>query len=59
MLITDREGAESSELSAWARENGAPELAVPKKIIKVAEILVLGTGKTDYVSLQKMVEDAK
>lgn len=59
VLITDREGAESSELSAWARENGAPELAVPKKIIKVAEILVLGTGKTDYVSLQKMVEDAK
>ena len=59
VLVTDRENADSAELSAWARENGAPELAVPKKIIKVTEILVLGTGKTDYVSLQKMVEDAK
>jgi len=30
---------------------------VPKKIIKVETIPVLGTGKTDYVTIQKMVED--
>ena len=55
ILVTDKEGAEAAELSAWARQNGAPELVVPKKIIKVDEIPVLGTGKTDYVSLQQMV----
>ncbi|WP_292053496.1 MULTISPECIES: AMP-binding protein [unclassified Brevundimonas] len=58
ILITDRHDAEPSILSAWARANGAPELVVPKKIMKVDEIPVLGTGKTDYVSLQKMAEAA-
>ncbi|WP_297805008.1 AMP-binding protein [uncultured Brevundimonas sp.] len=58
ILITDRHDAEPAILSAWARANGAPELVVPKKIMKVDEIPVLGTGKTDYVSLQKMAEAA-
>ena len=58
ILVTDHEGAASAELSEWARDNGAPELAVPKKIIKIAVIPVLGTGKTDYVAIQKLVEDA-
>ena len=57
VLVTDVEGAESARLTEWARDNGAPELAVPKKIIKVDTIPVLGTGKTDYVTIQKMVED--
>ncbi|WP_421728860.1 AMP-binding protein [Brevundimonas sp.] len=56
VLITDRRDAESSRLSEWAREHGAPDLAVPKKIIKVAEVPVLGTGKTDYVAIQQMAE---
>ena len=56
VLVTDRQDAESSRLSEWARDHGAPDLAVPKKIIKVAEVPVLGTGKTDYVAIQRMVE---
>ena len=35
---------------------GAPELAVPRKILKVPEVPVLGTGKTDYVAIQRMAE---
>jgi len=58
ILVTDHEGAASAQLSEWARDNGAPELAVPKKIIKIAVIPVLGTGKTDYVAIQKLVEEA-
>jgi len=57
VLVTDVAEAESARLTEWARDNGAPELAVPKKIIKVETIPVLGTGKTDYVTIQKMVED--
>jgi len=57
VLVTDVASAESARLTEWARDNGAPELAVPKKIIKVDTIPVLGTGKTDYVTIQKMVED--
>ncbi|MBN9479697.1 MAG: AMP-binding protein [Bordetella sp.] len=57
VLVTDVAEAESARLTEWARDNGAPELAVPKKIIKVETIPVLGTGKTDYVTIQKKVED--
>ncbi|MFC5374361.1 AMP-binding protein [Brevundimonas faecalis] len=56
VLVTDVASAEAARLSEWARDNGAPELAVPKKIIKIDAIPVLGTGKTDYVAIQKMVE---
>lgn len=56
VLVTDRGDAAVAPLTAWARDHGAPELAVPKKIVKVRELPVLGTGKTDYVAIQQMVE---
>jgi acyl-[acyl-carrier-protein]-phospholipid O-acyltransferase/long-chain-fatty-acid--[acyl-carrier-protein] ligase len=58
VLVTDRRDADVAALAAWARDHGAPELAVPKKIIKVLELPVLGTGKTDYVAIQRMAEAA-
>ena len=56
ILVTDRRDADASALIAHARTIGAPELAVPRKIIHVQEIPVLGTGKTDYVALQRIVD---
>jgi acyl-[acyl-carrier-protein]-phospholipid O-acyltransferase/long-chain-fatty-acid--[acyl-carrier-protein] ligase len=56
VLFTDRRDAAVAQLAAWARDNGAPELAVPKRIVKVAEVPVLGTGKTDYPAIQRMAE---
>jgi acyl-[acyl-carrier-protein]-phospholipid O-acyltransferase/long-chain-fatty-acid--[acyl-carrier-protein] ligase len=56
ILITDRREAETGALVTYAQSIGAPEIAVPRKIIKVTEIPVLGTGKTDYVALQRIVE---
>jgi acyl-[acyl-carrier-protein]-phospholipid O-acyltransferase/long-chain-fatty-acid--[acyl-carrier-protein] ligase len=56
ILVTDRRDAEIAALLAHAQSIGAPELAVPRKIIRVPEIPVLGTGKTDYVALQRIVD---
>jgi acyl-[acyl-carrier-protein]-phospholipid O-acyltransferase/long-chain-fatty-acid--[acyl-carrier-protein] ligase len=56
ILVTDRRDAEPGALVAHAQKIGAPELAVPRKIIRVPEIPVLGTGKTDYVALQRIVD---
>ncbi len=56
VLVTDRRDADVARLAEWARSHGAPELAVPKKILRVAEVPVLGTGKTDYVRIQQMAE---
>ena len=41
---------------AFARNHGISELAIPRKIIHVPSIPVLGTGKTDYGTVQKTVE---
>lgn len=56
ILVTDRQDADSARILAHAQSVGAPEIAVPRKIIKVQEIPVLGTGKTDYVAIQRMAE---
>lgn len=56
VLVTDWNAAQVADIAEWARNSGAPELAVPKKILKVKEVPVLGTGKTDYVTIQKLAE---
>ncbi|MDB5494227.1 MAG: acyl-CoA synthetase (AMP-forming)/AMP-acid ligase [Phenylobacterium sp.] len=56
VLVTDRRDAEAAPLVSHAQSIGAPEIAVPRKIIRVPEIPVLGTGKTDYVALQRIVD---
>lgn len=45
-------------LSASARELGIPEIAIPRKILRVDAIPLLGTGKVDYVSLKNLAEAA-
>ncbi|MGQ3016907.1 AMP-binding protein [Phenylobacterium sp.] len=56
ILLTDRREADVDALLAHAKAIGAPELTVPRKILAVPEIPVLGTGKTDYVAIQRMAE---
>jgi acyl-[acyl-carrier-protein]-phospholipid O-acyltransferase/long-chain-fatty-acid--[acyl-carrier-protein] ligase len=59
VLVTERGDADVGRIAEWAREHGAPELAVPKKIGRVRELPVLGTGKTDYVAIQSLVDLAE
>lgn len=57
ILVSDRENADRSLLLAWAQSHGVPEIAVPKKIINAEDIPVLGTGKTDYVAVEKLASE--
>jgi acyl-[acyl-carrier-protein]-phospholipid O-acyltransferase / long-chain-fatty-acid--[acyl-carrier-protein] ligase len=64
ILLTDYDKADRADLVAFARNHGISDLAIPRKIIRVDSIPVLGTGKTDYGTVQKtvetmMAEDAK
>jgi len=54
VLFTTAHGARASDFSTWARANGVAELAVPREIRIVEALPVLGTGKTDYVSIEAM-----
>ena len=56
ILVTDRAGAEAAVLVEHAQGAGASELTVPRRIIVVPEVPVLGTGKTDYVAIQRLAE---
>jgi acyl-[acyl-carrier-protein]-phospholipid O-acyltransferase/long-chain-fatty-acid--[acyl-carrier-protein] ligase len=56
VLVTDWPDAEASALLAHAQSVGASELSVPRRVLKTSEVPVLGTGKTDYVAVQRMVE---
>jgi len=56
ILVTDKRDADIAPLLAHAQQAGLSELAAPKRIIRVTEIPVLGTGKTDYVALERIVQ---
>jgi acyl-[acyl-carrier-protein]-phospholipid O-acyltransferase/long-chain-fatty-acid--[acyl-carrier-protein] ligase len=57
VLVTDAAEAARPAILAWAQHHGVSELAVPRRIVIVPAIPVLGTGKTDYVTLQKLVRE--
>jgi acyl-[acyl-carrier-protein]-phospholipid O-acyltransferase/long-chain-fatty-acid--[acyl-carrier-protein] ligase len=55
ILVTTNPDATRSDLLVWIRNHGVPELAVPRRVIAVPEIPVLGSGKTDYPGVAKIV----
>jgi len=55
ILVTEHEKAERKKLQVYARQHHIGELNIPKKIMIVEEIPLLGTGKIDYVNLTKLV----
>ncbi|MGH8566649.1 MAG: bifunctional acyl-ACP--phospholipid O-acyltransferase/long-chain-fatty-acid--ACP ligase [Gammaproteobacteria bacterium] len=46
-------------LQDGARELGQPEIAIPRQIVHLAALPILGSGKLDHVALRRMVEDGK
>jgi acyl-[acyl-carrier-protein]-phospholipid O-acyltransferase/long-chain-fatty-acid--[acyl-carrier-protein] ligase len=58
LLYTTDAALTREALQTAARDIGSPELAVPRKIVVVKELPLLGTGKTDYVKLKQMAEQA-
>jgi acyl-[acyl-carrier-protein]-phospholipid O-acyltransferase / long-chain-fatty-acid--[acyl-carrier-protein] ligase len=56
VLATDTAGARRLDLVAWAQNHGVSELSVPRRIVVMEALPVLGTGKTDYVTVKKLVE---
>ncbi len=57
ILFTDHKDAATEQLAEWCKANGASELALPKRIVVIDDIPLLGTGKTDYVALQRMATE--
>jgi acyl-[acyl-carrier-protein]-phospholipid O-acyltransferase / long-chain-fatty-acid--[acyl-carrier-protein] ligase len=58
ILLTVHPTAERSALQAAAKSAGVPEIQLPRRIIHVDSIPLLGTGKTDYISATALAKEA-
>jgi acyl-[acyl-carrier-protein]-phospholipid O-acyltransferase/long-chain-fatty-acid--[acyl-carrier-protein] ligase len=56
VLFSTDAGLNRDRLAEAAKALGVPELAVPRKIVHLEALPLLGTGKVDYVSLKKLCE---
>ena len=51
ILVTTHDKADKADLSAYAAQNGITELAVPKVIVSINKMPILGSGKVDYTAV--------
>jgi acyl-[acyl-carrier-protein]-phospholipid O-acyltransferase/long-chain-fatty-acid--[acyl-carrier-protein] ligase len=58
VLVTDFQDAERDVLMAYARGNGIAEISIPRSIVKVEKLPLLGSGKLDYVGIRTLAEEA-
>jgi acyl-[acyl-carrier-protein]-phospholipid O-acyltransferase/long-chain-fatty-acid--[acyl-carrier-protein] ligase len=56
VLFTTSPSLTRDRLSAVAKAAGTSELAVPRSIVYLADVPLLGTGKIDYVRLKTLAE---
>ncbi len=56
VLVTTAPDARRTDMIGWAQNHGVAELSVPRELVLAQSIPMLATGKTDYVSVQKMAE---
>jgi acyl-[acyl-carrier-protein]-phospholipid O-acyltransferase/long-chain-fatty-acid--[acyl-carrier-protein] ligase len=54
ILMTTSQTLKRADISTFFRENQITELSVPKEIIVVEKLPLLGTGKVDYVKVKEL-----
>jgi acyl-[acyl-carrier-protein]-phospholipid O-acyltransferase/long-chain-fatty-acid--[acyl-carrier-protein] ligase len=57
VLVTTKMPALREELRDYSRRFGATELMIPNEIVNVPQLPLLGSGKTDYVTAQKIADE--
>jgi len=57
VLFSTREGLDRKQVSDALKQGGATELMIPKSIIIRPDLPLLGSGKTDYVTLNRMAQE--
>lgn len=57
-MVTEGHGFDRNWLLEAAHRLGMPEIAVPREIIEIDQMPLLGTGKTDYPAVTRLAEHA-
>ncbi|MGV7220858.1 MAG: acyl-[ACP]--phospholipid O-acyltransferase [Nitrospinales bacterium] len=55
IVVSNYKEASRNDLISFVKENGLSDLSIPKNILFLDKVPVLGTGKTDYISLRNWV----
>lgn len=55
ILMTTSQTLKRTEISTFFKENQITELSVPREIVVVEKLPLLGTGKVDYVQVKELV----
>ena len=56
VLVTDDVTLSRKTVTDAAKENQVSDLMIPKTVILVEQVPILGTGKTNYPEVQKLAE---
>jgi acyl-[acyl-carrier-protein]-phospholipid O-acyltransferase/long-chain-fatty-acid--[acyl-carrier-protein] ligase len=56
VLVTEARGVDRNLLVEAARLLGLPEIAVPREVIEIEHLPLLGTGKIDYPAVTRLAE---
>src|ERR1044071_8718120 len=57
ILVTQQKDATRQQFMAFARERGASDLMIPSEIMVFDKLPLLGSGKVDLVTLNKLVQE--
>jgi len=55
VLLTTTEDADRASLLSLAKNDGISEINIPRKVIPIQKMPLLGTGKIDYVSANELI----
>jgi acyl-[acyl-carrier-protein]-phospholipid O-acyltransferase/long-chain-fatty-acid--[acyl-carrier-protein] ligase len=58
VLVTEGRDVDRHRLTEGAHRLGLPEIAVPREVIEIERLPLLGTGKTDYAAVIRLAEQA-
>ena len=58
ILVTDNADANRAAINEYFKKQNYPDLSIPKKVVAVEKLPLLGTGKIDYVTIKKIAESA-
>jgi acyl-[acyl-carrier-protein]-phospholipid O-acyltransferase/long-chain-fatty-acid--[acyl-carrier-protein] ligase len=56
LLVTEARGIDRNRLVEAAHQLGLPEIAVPREVLEIDHLPLLGTGKTDYASVTQFAQ---
>ena len=58
ILVTEKQDARAEDLTAYMKGRGYTEISIPKKILRVPKLPLLGSWKTDYPGTAELIGKA-